>query len=143
MLLGIFALLAALALSDAKDLAAQAAPPCSADSTARTALKNMIAVWTMAPSTDSLSARRRASLHLPVVGSTSQLTPVTSSTTCGYLRTAVATSLQGTIPDTLLSVVAVQVDTVYVAYDEQGRAGEFTVYGVYGSAYQELKRFVR
>ena len=124
-------------------LSAQAAPACLADNGQRTRLKNMLAVWTMAPPSDSVEARRRTSLHLPVVTSTSQIVPITSNTTCGSLRTALAQSLDPVVADTLLSVVAVQIDTIYVAFDTAQRAGEFHVYGVYGSANQELKTFIR
>lgn len=116
-------------------------PACSPDADARIALERWIEKWTMAPASDSLNSGKRTMLHLPVATNTSQVNVITSSPTCQQLRSALAVSLGGNVPDTSLSVVAVQVDTVYVALDKAQKAGDYIVVGVYGSAYQELARF--
>lgn len=78
-----------------------------------------------------------------MVTSADAITVVTSSTTCGHLRAALSRSLHGTPADTFLSVVAVQIDTLYIAFDTAQRAGHYHVFGVYGSKYQGVTRFLR
>jgi hypothetical protein len=80
-------------------------------------------------------------LRIPQVTSSSQVTIITNTTTCAQARTALAATLDNPVAASDLSVILLQVDTVYVVSDPTQRAGDYSLAAVYGAAFQPLDKF--
>ena len=115
---------------------------CSPDTTMQAQLKADVTLWAMADSTDTESTQKRQNAQIPHVTNSTSVSLVTNSGTCGQLRTALAALLDNGVPASSLSVVAIQVDTVFVVVDPSqsaGGDGEWLGMGIFGSAYQLIE----
>lgn len=140
LLCALFAATAACSVSAV--LTAQEVPACSPDADARAGLRAWVMARAMAQDTASLRGRTRVQLQIPLVTDTAAVRPITDAATCERLRKAFTEALHFTPPALELSVVVVQVDTVYVVLDPSQRGGHYIVAAVYGPSLTKLKQFL-
>lgn len=124
--------------SAAGNLQAQSVPPCSADTTARYALKGWVLNLVTAPASDSDRVATRDSVSLPAV-SPSQVSVITAASTCTTARNALAPLLG--VPATSISVVVVKVAGRYVVQAPMETRGEFIPTSTFTSQFVAVKSY--